>query len=314
MKLSIVVPCYNEQEGIRTTHARLAALAAGWRQAGKLDDVEIVYVDDGSADSTLQILDELAAGDPTVRVISFTRNFGHQAALAAGLENATGDAVVTLDADLQDPPETIEPMLEKIREGYDVVFGVRRSRQKDTAFKRSTARLFYRLMAAMGVNLIYDHADFRMVRREVIDAFLQYQERNLFLRGLFPALGFRQCEVEYDRQERQAGETKYPLRKMVNFAVEGITSFSYVPLRLSLMLGILVFLASLAGGAWWLVAEIVGWRHGGWTSLLPIYGLCGLQMIFIGILGEYVGRIYMEVKRRPRFIVRRRNPSSGGTV
>jgi glycosyltransferase involved in cell wall biosynthesis len=304
--LSVVIPCHNEQGVVEETHRRLSNLFADWKQQGKLRDGEIVFVDDGSRDDTLAILERLAAGDPAMRVVSLSRNFGHQAALVAGLAHAAGDAIVTIDADLQDPPEVIGDMLDRFREGYDVVYGVRSSRATDTVMKRATARGFYKFSRAMGVDLIYDHADYRMISRAVRHAFLQYQETNLFIRGIFPAMGFKHTSVTYDRAERFAGETKYPFRKMMAFALEGITSFSRKPLRIAFSIGVLVFVGSVAACVWAVIAKVTGRAIPGWLStVLPLYVFMGLQMIFLGILGEYLGKVYMETKRRPRFLVRR---------
>lgn len=305
MLLSIVIPCFNEEAVLADTHARLTCLARGWQDSALVDGYEVIYVDDGSLDATLDRLKEIAVCDTHVKVISFSRNFGHQAALTAGLEHAQGDSIVSLDADLQDPPETIETMIRRYREGYDIVFGVRQSRDTDTAFKRTTARLFYKMMSAMGVKLVYDHADFRLISRRVVEAFKRYGEINCFLRGVFAGMGFRSCAVTYARARRHAGKTKYPLRKMIEFAIEGITSFSLVPLRLASIIGGCTFVVSLVLGTWAIVTHILGHAIPGWASMvLPLYVFSGLQMILLGIVGEYIGKIYMETKRRPRYLVR----------
>ncbi|MBW8034283.1 MAG: glycosyltransferase family 2 protein [Planctomycetes bacterium] len=304
MLLSIVIPCYNESEVIADTNDKVIALADQWTEKGLIDSYEIVYIDDGSADSTLDILSDLASKKPNIKVVSFSGNFGHQAALTAGLKYAKGDAIVTLDADLQDPPETIEEMIVKFNEGYQIVYAVRKGRQNDTAFKRLTAQCYYKLMKAMGVNLVYDHADFRLISAKVRDEFARYNEINRFLRGIFPLMGFKHCKVEYDRHQRLAGETKYPLKKMMAFAIDGVTSFSYVPLRLASLLGFTIFLVTTVMIIWVLVAKLFGETVSGWTStVLPIYAFGGIQLLCIGIVGEYVGKIYMEVKHRPIYIV-----------
>jgi polyisoprenyl-phosphate glycosyltransferase len=304
LKLSIVVPCYDEEEVIQETNATLLGLAKSLVDTRLIEDYEIIYVNDGSADNTLSILKSIANGNKEIRVISLSRNFGHQAALVAGLYHAAGDAVVSLDADLQDPPEIIKEMVQRFREGYAVVSGVRTRRDKDSLFKRLTARSFYKLMALMGVNLISDHGDFRLLSRNVVDGLKEFTEVNLFLRGLIPALGFRQCTVEYERQERFAGRTKYPLRKMLAFALEGITSFSLVPLRVASVIGIVIFLCTLPLSVWVFATKLAGRAVPGWAStVLPIYFIGGIQLSFLGILGEYVGKIYMEVKKRPLFII-----------
>ena len=305
MSLSIVIPCYNESEVIAETNEKVTALAEQWIEKDLIDKYEIVYVDDGSADSTLEILSGIASKNSNIKVVSFSGNFGHQAALTAGLKYADGDAIVTLDADLQDPPETIGEMLVKFNEGYEIVYAVRKERQNDTAFKRITAHCYYKLMKAMGVNLVYDHADFRLISAKVRDEFARYNEINRFLRGMFPLMGFKYCKVQYDRHQRQAGETKYPLKKMIAFAIDGVTSFSYVPLRLASILGITIFLVTTVMIIWVLILKLSGNTVPGWTStVLPIYAFGGIQLLCIGIVGEYVGKIYMEVKRRPVYIVR----------
>ena len=305
MLLSIVIPCYNESEVIARTNDKVNTLADEWTEKGLIDKYEIVYVDDGSADSTLDILSDFASKRSNIKVVSFSGNFGHQAALTAGLKYASGDAIVTLDADLQDPPETIGEMLIKFNEGYQIVYAVRKERKNDTAFKRVSAQCYYKLMKAMGVNLVYDHADFRLISAKVRDEFARYNEINRFLRGIFPLMGFKHCKVEYDRLQRLAGETKYPLKKMIAFAIDGVTSFSYVPLRLASLLGITIFLVTTLMIIWVLVIKLSGQTVPGWTStVLPIYAFGGIQLLCIGIVGEYVGKIYMEVKHRPVYIVR----------
>jgi glycosyltransferase involved in cell wall biosynthesis len=233
-----------------------------------------------------------------------SRNFGHQAALAAALTHATGDAIVTLDADLQDPPETIGKMIDRFKEGFEIVYGIRNSRAADTLLKRLTAEWFYKLMKWMGVTLMYNHSDFRLVSRKVARSFQRYTEVNLFLRGIFPNMGFRQSVIKYERAKRLAGKTKYPFTKLAAFAIEGITSFSYVPLRLIAILGFIIFVFSVVLVGWGLVTKALGRAIPGWAStVLPIYAFGGLQLMCIGIVGEYIGKIYMEIKRRPTFII-----------
>ncbi|MBF0609292.1 MAG: glycosyltransferase family 2 protein [Magnetococcales bacterium] len=303
--LSVVVPCFNEEPVIDATNTRVMALLTGFVERNLITDFEILYVNDGSSDCTLEMLKELASKEKRIKVISLSGNFGHQAALTAGLYNASGDITVSLDADLQDPPEVIEAMIEKHNSGCDIVYGVRSSREQDSFFKRFTAQFFYRLMAFMGVNIVYNHADFRLISRAVISEFKKYGETNRFLRGIFPSMGFRQGVVEYARDKRFAGTTKYPLRKMLMFAVEGITSFSNFPLRLSFFLGFINFIAALMLVGWTLVTKFKGAAIPGWAStVLPLYLFGGIQLMFIGILSEYVGKIYMEVKRRPIFIIK----------
>ncbi len=307
MLLSIIIPCYNEQEVIRETHKQVAALIDQWCSEELIDECELIYVDDGSVDDTPTILRELAEHDKHVKIISFSGNFGHQSALLAGLHHARGDAAVSLDADLQDPPEAVGEMLQKVRAGYEIVYGVRESRDTDTFFKRTTARMFYGLMRGLKVPVVYDHADYRMLTRPVLEALKGFREVNLFLRGLFPLMGFKSCQVKFDRRERFAGQTKYPLGKMLSFAIQGITSFSYFPLRIAFFLGAIVFTISIVMAVWVLVTVAMGKSMHGWAStVLPLYLFGGLQMILIGILGEYIGKIYLEVKRRPTYIISRK--------
>ena len=261
-------------------------------------------VDDGSQDRTFELLTEASKADKRVKVIRFSRNFGHQAALLAGYEFAKGDVIVSLDSDLQDPPELIKTMLDKIKEGYDVVFGARQSRKNDSWFKRKTAGFFYWFMKKIGVDIVPNHADFRMITRRVLKAFLQFQETNLFIRATFPIVGFPSCVVSFDRPDRAAGKTKYPFWKMFEFAVDGITSFSVVPLRICSMVGLFVSLLALLMLFWSIVVKIFGGAIPGWTSTVaPLYLLGGVQLLFLGIVGEYMGKIYTEVKKRPRYIV-----------
>ncbi|KJU83333.1 glycosyltransferase [Candidatus Magnetobacterium bavaricum] len=304
-QLSVIVPCFNEELVIGETNTRVMALLTGFLEKKLITDFEILYVNDGSSDATLEMLRGLASKEKRIKVISLSGNFGHQAALTAGLYNCSGDFAVSLDADLQDPPEVIEAMIERYNSGYDIVYGVRSNRQQDSLFKRFTAQFFYRLMAFMGVDIVYNHADFRLISRAVISEFKKYGETNRFLRGIFPSMGFRQGVVEYAREKRFAGTTKYPLGKMLMFAVEGITSFSNFPLRLSFLLGFINFMAALILVIWTLVTKFKGAAIPGWAStVLPLYLFGGIQLMFIGILSEYVGKIYMEVKRRPLFIIK----------
>jgi glycosyltransferase involved in cell wall biosynthesis len=268
------------------------------------DEIEFVMVDDGSQDRTAEILTEASKADQRVKLIRFSRNFGHQAALLAGYEFAKGDVIVSLDADLQDPPELIKTMLDKIKDGNDVVYAARESRENDSWFKRKTADLFYWLMKKFGADIVPNHADFRMVTRRALNAFLQFHENNLFIRATFPIVGFPSCVVYYDRPERLAGKTKYPFWKMFEFAVDGMTSFSVVPLRICSMVGLFVSFFALLMLFWSIVVKIFGGAIPGWTSTVaPLYLLGGVQLLFLGIVGEYMGKIYTEVKKRPRYIV-----------
>jgi dolichol-phosphate mannosyltransferase len=300
--LSLVLPIYNEEEVIAELHRRLQEFLVRLQL-----DTEVVFVDDGSRDSSLDLLRSLAANESRYRILSLSRNFGHQAAITAGIDHARGSAVVVMDADLQDPPEVVLEMVAKWREGYDVVYGVRRKRAGETWFKLLTARVFYRLFAALiPIETPLDAGDFRLMSRRVVVALLELRETHRFVRGMVAWVGFRQTKVLYDRPERFAGTTKYPLRKMVRFAIDGITSFSIVPLRVSMYLGIAMSAASLAVAVWALLAKYVFQRTvTGWTAIIVVVTLlASVQFVMIGILGEYVGRIYEQVKRRPLYVVR----------
>ena len=304
MNISIIIPCYNEEEVLPLTLKSLKAFALDLVSREDCSEIEFVMVDDGSQDRTFELLTEASKADKRVKVIRFSRNFGHQAALLAGYEFAKGDVIVSLDADLQDPPELIKTMLDKIKEGYDVVFAARQSRKYDPWFKRKTAEFFYWFMKKIGVDIVPNHADFRMITSRVLKAFLQFQETNLFIRATFPIVGFPSCVVYFDRPDRTAGKTKYPFWKMFEFAVDGITSFSVVPLRICSMVGLFVSLLALLMLFWSIVVKIFGGAIPGWTSTVaPLYLLGGVQLLFLGIVGEYMGKIYTEVKKRPRYIV-----------
>ena len=304
--LSIVVPCFNEQEVLPETNRRLMAVLSSLLEAGSITAASTVYyVDDGSGDGTWSLIEDLAAGDSMVRGIKLSRNRGHQVALLAGLMTAEGDAVVSVDADLQDDLSIIEEMVANFGNGVEVVYGVRRSRQSDSFLKRNSALMYYGLMRRMGVELVHDHADFRLLGRRAIEALRQYDEVNLFLRGIVPLLGYRSTTVAYDRASRFAGVSKYPLRRMLAFALEGVTSFSIVPLRLITLLGFLVsafsfvMIMMIIYGAVANRTLVPGWA----SSVVPVYFLGGIQLLSIGILGEYVAKIYLETKRRPRYFV-----------
>lgn len=305
MLLSIVVPCYNEEAVLGELQSRLASVL---EQIGGLDG-EIVYVDDGSTDQTPELLRELQASESRVRVVSLSRNFGHQLAVTAGLEHAGGDAVVIIDADLQDPPEVIPEMITRWRDGYHVVYGLRARREGETTFKLWTAKIFYRLINRLSeVEIPLDVGDFRLIDRRVVDVLLTMPERDRFLRGMVSWIGFRQSAVIYDRSARYAGETKYSLIKMVRFAVDSVISFSFAPLRLAIWVGFAAIVAAFAGIIYALIIRIytTTWVRG-WTSLFTaVLFLGGVQLITLGIVGEYVGRIYAEVKLRPLYVVRER--------
>ncbi|MGF1447278.1 MAG: glycosyltransferase family 2 protein [Pikeienuella sp.] len=305
--LSIVVPCFDEEAVIVATLARLFRVADSFAETGL--DTEIVCVDDGSRDGTLACLRAAAAQDPRLRILAFSRNFGHQIAVTAGIDASQGDAVVLIDADLQDPPEVIAEMVTLWREGYDVVYGTRTERPGETAFKRATARGFYRVLNRLSeVPIPLDTGDFRLMSRAVVDTLKEMPERHRFLRGMISWVGFRQTALPYARAERAAGVSKYPLAKMVRFALDGILSFSAKPLQISIGLGLVAASLALAGILYALVLRVFTdiWVEG-WTLLfIAVLFLGGVQLICLGIIGEYIGRIYDEAKRRPLYVVRER--------
>jgi glycosyltransferase involved in cell wall biosynthesis len=306
--LSIVVPCCNEQDALPETSRQLLALRDRLVSAGKISHgSRILFVDDGSRDLTWPMIEGYAASALPVVGVKLSRNGGHQNALLAGLFAARGDAIVSVDADLQDDIDAIEAMVDRYREGCDVVYGVRSLRHTDTAMKRLTARAFYRLMELLGAQTVRDHADYRLMSRRAVEALREYGETNLYLRGIIPLLGFRSATVEYARQARIAGESKYPLRRMMSLALNAVTSFSIVPLRLISAIGFLVFAASLFVLGWTLwVALFTDRAVPGWASItLPIYFLGGIQLLSLGVIGEYLGKLYVEAKRRPRYFIER---------
>jgi glycosyltransferase involved in cell wall biosynthesis len=305
-RVSIVVPCYDEEEALPETALRLTDLLERLRQDGRIAvDSRIMFIDDGSRDRTWQLIEELSRQDGRVGGIKLSRNRGHQNALLAGLFTADGDVLVSVDADLQDDIRIIEDMLKQHAQGAHIVYGVRDNRASDGVFKRASAQGFYRMIRALGVDSVYNHADFRLMSRRAVDALKEFGEVNLFLRGIVPLIGLRSSVVYYARTERVAGVSKYPLRKMLALALDAVTSFSVVPLRMISVLGVLVFLFSAGMGGWTLWVRLFTDRAvPGWTStLLPIYALGGLQILCVGILGEYMGKVYQETKRRPRYII-----------
>jgi len=302
--VSVAVPCFNEEEVLRETHRKLIAVLE--RMPLRF---EVLYVDDGSTDSSPDILRELAARDKRVRVIRFSRNFGHQMAITAGLEHAAGDAVVVIDADLQDPPEVIMEFVQKWMDGYDVAYGVRAERDGETAFKLWTAKLFYRCIDRLSDTRIpLDTGDFRLMDRRVVDALLSMPERDRFVRGMVSWLGFTQVAVPYRRAARTAGDSKYPLFKMLKFAADGIFSFSTVPLRLATWMGFLASGLAIFAILYSAYARLFGsgWVKGWTSTVIAILFLGGVQLVSLGFIGEYVGRIYGETKRRPLYVVRER--------
>jgi glycosyltransferase involved in cell wall biosynthesis len=299
-ELSIVLPIFNEEAVLDELHRRLgdffASLGSPW---------EVIFVDDGSTDGSFAKLKALVAGEPRYRLVSLSRNFGHQLAITAGFDYALGDAVVVMDADLQDPPAVVVDMLARFREGYDIVHAVRRSRERESFLKRGTAYLFYRLFKTMvGIDVPVDAGDFRLMSRRVVLTLRALRETNRFVRGMVAWVGFRQTTVAYDRKARFAGETHYPLRRMLKFAFDGMTAFSTVPLRAATWLGVFAGVIGVGVAGWSLYGRLYGRFVPGWATIMITVSLgASAQLIMTGILGEYVGRIYEEVKRRPLYVV-----------
>ena len=306
--LYMVVPCYNEQEVLPETSKRLLEKLQSLVLKNKIaDNSRIMFVNDGSKDQTWSMIKGLCEENSVFAGVNLSRNRGHQNALLAGMATAVkyADMIVTMDADLQDDINAVDRMIDAYYEGNDVVYGVRSSRKKDTCFKRGTAHLFYKLMSFLGADIVYDHADYRLLSKRATENLLDFDEVNLFLRGIVPMVGFQSTTVEYERGERFAGESKYPLKKMLSFAMEGITSLSTKPIRYITLLGFLIFLVSLL----MLVYSIVRWAHGdtivGWASLIcSVWAIGGLILLSLGVIGEYIGKIYLETKARPRFLIR----------
>ena len=306
--LYIVVPCYNEEEVLPETSRRLREKLEGLMAAGKISpDSRVLFVNDGSKDKTWEIISQLHEQCPLFSGADLTRNRGHQNALLAGLMTAKErcDMAISMDADLQDDIDAVDAMVEEYYAGCDIVYGVRSSRAKDTFFKRFTAEGFYKLMNAMGAETVFNHADYRLMSKRALEGLSQFKEVNLFLRGIVPMIGYRTGTVTYERGERFAGESKYPLKKMLSFAMEGITSLSVKPIRMITGLGFLVFLISIA----MLIYSIVRWAMGetimGWASLIcSVWAIGGLILLSLGVIGEYIGKIYLETKGRPRFLLR----------
>lgn len=305
--LYIVVPCYNEQEVLPETCKRLTAKLSGLIEKGEIaEESRVLFVDDGSSDQTWSLISRYHKMDKLVSGLKLSRNRGHQNALLAGLMTArdNADIAVSLDADLQDDVEAIDEFISQYREGCDVVYGVRSSREKDTFFKRRSAECFYRLMSWMGAEVVYNHADYRLMSKRALDALSEFKETNLFLRGIVPLIGFKAGFVSYERQERFAGKSKYPLRKMLSFAAEGIFSFSIKPIKMIASLGAIVFTVSIIMLIYALVSHAMGVTVQGWTSILfSVWAIGGLQLLSIGIIGEYIGKIYLETKSRPKYII-----------
>ena len=306
--LYMVIPCYNEEAVLHETASRMKAKYTVLTERGMISpESRIVFVNDGSKDSTWQIIEELHRSEPGFfSGINLSRNSGHQNAVLAGLMTVKDicDMAITMDADLQDDINAIDDMVEKYNEGCQVVYGVRSARKTDTFFKRFTAEGFYRFMKSMGADIVYNHADFRLMSRRVLQELDGFREVNLFLRGIVPLIGFKSANVYYERSERFAGESKYPLKKMLAFAVNGITSFSTKPLKLITAIGFIMSLISAAAIVWAFVVKILGHSELGWSSTMcSIWLIGGIQILALGIIGEYIGKIYAEVKQRPRYIV-----------
>lgn len=306
--LYIVVPCYNEEEVLPETARRLKEKMDALRAAGKISDrSRVLLVNDGSRDRTWALIEELHRKDKLFSGVNLSRNRGHQNALLAGLMTARErcDMAISMDADLQDDIGAVDAMVEQYYAGCDIVYGVRSSRAKDTFFKRFTAEGFYRLMNFMGAETVFNHADYRLMSRRALEGLTQFKEVNLFLRGIVPMIGYPTGTVEYERGERFAGESKYPLKKMLSFAMEGITSLSTKPIRYITALGFLIFLVSIA----MLIYSVVRWAMGetiiGWASVIcSVWAIGGLILLSLGVIGEYIGKIYLETKERPRFLIR----------
>jgi polyisoprenyl-phosphate glycosyltransferase len=305
--LYVVIPCYNEKEVLHETTERLAK-KMNILIKNEIISIEskILYVNDGSKDNTWEIIEELHHNNDMIQGLNLARNRGHQNALLAGLMTAKehADMVISMDADLQDDINVVDQFVEKYYEGNDIVYGVRSSRKKDTFFKKFTAQGFYKMMLMMGVDLVYNHADYRLMSKRSLENLESFKEVNLFLRGIVPQIGYKSAIVEYERNERFAGESKYPLKKMLTFAMDGITSFSIKPIRMITTVGIFIFMASIVFALWSVIQHFRGATIHGWTStIVSIWAIGGLQILSIGIVGEYIGKIYLETKGRPRYII-----------
>lgn len=306
-RIAIVIPCYNEEEALPLTTAKLLNILDRLRDKSLITtDSFILCANDGSRDKTWDIIKQLHDKDSRIKGISLAHNRGHQYALLAGLMTAKdiSDAAISIDADLQDDPEAIMDMVMEYHQGKDIVYGVRSSRKTDTWFKRTTAHLFYKFQAAMGLSTIYDHADYRLMSSRALELLSEYRESNLFLRGIIPQIGLETSIVKYERHERVAGESKYPLSKMLSFSIDGITSFSAKPMRIIFMVGFILLILDIAVAIYVLVSFIAHSNITGWASLiLSVWFLGSLILMGIGILGEYIGKIFVEVKNRPRYAI-----------
>ena len=305
--LYLVIPCYNEQEVLHETARRLREKMESLMEREMISrESRIMFVNDGSRDRTWEIIRELHESDPIYQGVKLSRNRGHQNAVLGGLMTAKeyADMVISMDADLQDDIDVVDQFVEKYYEGCEIVYGVRSARKTDTFFKRFTAEGFYKLINFMGGEVVFNHADYRLMSRRALDELAKYKEVNLFLRGIVPMIGFQTGIVTYERHERFAGESKYPLKKMLALAVDGITSLSIKPIRAIVLLGMLIFLCSIAMLIYSLVQHFLGNTSIGWTSLIvSIWAIGGLQLLAIGVIGEYIGKIYLETKERPKYII-----------
>jgi polyisoprenyl-phosphate glycosyltransferase len=317
MKLAIVLPCYNEEEVLPDTFRKVSERLENLHSTGRVEAYSrAVFVDDGSRDSTWAMISQEAIDNPWVEGIKLSRNTGHQYALLAGLEStsASFDAVISIDADLQDDLGVMDEMVDLYRSGKDIVYGVRKSRKTDTLFKKWTAQGFYKFMAFLGCDIVYNHADYRLTSQRVLWSLSKYQERNLFLRGIFPHMGYSSGVVSYVRTERSAGESKFPFLKMLNFALDGITSFSVRPLRLIMGLGVFAVLIALVFSFWTMFSYMKENVVPGWAStMISIYFLGGVQLLSVGLIGEYISKIYTETKARPRYLVEERTDLKEGS-
>lgn len=303
--LSVVVPCHNEEEVLPESHRRLIGVLENLQSSGRIAKHEILYVDNGSTDNTLAVMKKIFKSNLNVKIIPLRNNFGYQGSISAGLFYSRGDAVVTIDADLQDPPEKIGEMLSCFGDGYDLVLGVRDDRSTDTLLKRFFSESYYRLMKLFGVKIVYNHGDFRLMSKSLVEEFNALPERNRFIRAMILQLESRYAIVNYKRESRKRGKSKFKLPALLSLSLDGVVSFSYVPLRLASLLGVIFCIMGLLGSAWVLYVKIFTNVIPGWAStLLPIFILGGFQLLFLGLTGEYIGRLYVEVKHRPLFVVR----------
>ena len=305
--LYVTIPCYNEEEVLPETSKRIKEKIQGLIDKKLINEKSrVIFIDDGSKDKTWEIIKELCESDEIFSGIKLAHNRGHQNALIAGLMTAKeyADMVISMDADLQDDINVVDKFIDEYYNGSDIVYGVRSSRKTDTAFKRSTALAYYRILQKMGVDIVYNHADYRLMSKRALNGLEQFKEVNLFLRGIVPLIGYKTSIVEYERSERFAGESKYPLKKMLAFAIDGITSFSVKPIRMITTLGFILFVVSLLMLIYSIIIKIIGHADSGWTSVIcSIWMIGGIQLLSLGVIGEYIGKIYNETKSRPRFII-----------